>query len=62
VARAEWILRTAACFVLAAMLFALPATQLGAGKPWYFWIGSGVIALVVGLLMLWILVRSWKEL
>ena len=64
VRRIEWgerIVRTAGGFVLAGMFFALPATELGASEPWYFWMGSGIIAFVAGSLLTWVLFRMWKD-
>jgi hypothetical protein len=62
VRRGEWILRTAAGFVLAVVFICLPFTELGAGEPWYFWVGSGVIAFIAGSLLTWLLVTVyWKD-
>jgi hypothetical protein len=62
VTRGEWIVRTAAGFILAVMFFTIPFTEIGAGEPWYFWVGSGVIAFIVGTLMSWLLITFWKDL
>jgi hypothetical protein len=62
VTRAEWIVRTAAGFLLAAIFFVMPFSEIGGGEPWYCWVASGVVAFVVGTLMSWLLVWVWKEL
>jgi hypothetical protein len=60
--RGEWVARTAAGFVLAVLFFYMPFTELGAGEPWYFWAGSGVIAFIAGTLLTWLLVTVyWRE-
>jgi type VI protein secretion system component VasK len=55
-----WMKRTAAGFVLAALFFAMPFTEIGKDEPWYFWIGSGVVAFLVGILLTWIMIESQK--
>ncbi len=54
-------MRTGAGFVLAALFWAMPLTELGMLEPWYFWLSSGVVAFTVGVLMTWILVTMRNE-
>lgn len=56
----RWIKRTGAGFVLAALFFAMPFTDIGKDDPWYFWIGSGLIAFLAGTLLTWIAIESQK--
>jgi hypothetical protein len=50
----------AAAFVLAAMFFAVPFTELGKDEPW-FWIASGGVSCLVGSLLIWIFVETHKN-
>lgn len=44
-----------ASIALAGLFFALSFTELGAeAGPWYFWVSSGLIALVVSVLLAWV--------
>ncbi len=55
-----WIKRIVPGFVLAAIFFAMPFTKLGEIEPWYFWMGSGVVAFLVGVLLTWIMLEGQK--
>jgi hypothetical protein len=35
-------------FIAVVILVLIPFTRLAAGKPWYFWWGSAVLALALG--------------
>lgn len=48
----ELLVRCTPGFILAAVFFCLPFFG-GFGEPWYFWIGSGVIAIAASLFLVW---------
>src|SRR5947209_1287057 len=52
---AERLTAVAAGLILAALFCAMPFTDLGADEPWYFWVGSGLIALAASALLAWVL-------
>jgi protein-S-isoprenylcysteine O-methyltransferase Ste14 len=55
-----WIKQIATGFVLAALFFVMPFTTIGKNEPWYFWIGSGIVASLVGTLLTWLMIESQK--
>lgn len=55
-----WIEVIGLGIVLAACFFATAFTDLGKEEPWY-WVGSGVIAISVVILLLWMASESQKE-
>lgn len=50
---AERIKSVLAGLFLAVMFCLMPGTALGGGEPWYFWIGSGLIALTLSAVLAW---------
>jgi hypothetical protein len=48
---AERILSVLAGLVLAGLFCLMPFSTLGAEEPWYFWVGSGLIALAASVLL-----------
>src|SRR5262245_41641452 len=50
----ERVLSVLAGLVLAVLCCLMPFSALGAEEPWYFWVGSGLIALAVSVLLAWV--------
>jgi hypothetical protein len=50
----ELVLSVLAGLILAVLLCLMPFTELGAEEPWYFWIGSGLVALAASVLLGWV--------
>jgi hypothetical protein len=56
-----WITRILACFVFGGLMLTMPFTKLGNDEPWYFWVGSSLLAFLAGFLLIWITPRSPKN-
>jgi hypothetical protein len=50
----ERALSVLAGLVLAAIFCLMPFTALGEDEPWYFWVGSGLLAFAASVLLAWI--------
>jgi hypothetical protein len=62
VERGEWLVKCAAGFVLGILFCAMPFMGFGAEEPWYFWVGSGLIAFIAATLLSWLAIRCWRDL
>ncbi|MGE3805364.1 MAG: hypothetical protein AB7K24_11885 [Gemmataceae bacterium] len=51
----ERLVSVGAGLVLAVLLSSIPLLDFETGEPWYFWVGSGLIALTASILLAWIL-------
>jgi MFS superfamily sulfate permease-like transporter len=40
--------------VLACIFWAMPFTKIGSEDPWYFWVGSGLVAVAASTLIGWV--------
>ena len=53
----ERMLCVLAGLVLAVVFCLMPLNALGAGEPWFSWVGSGLIALAASVLLAWVFFR-----
>lgn len=49
----ERLLSVLAGFFLAVVFSLMPFSELGKNDPWYFWVGSGLIALILSFVLSW---------
>ncbi len=57
----ERALSVLAGLFLAVVFCLMPFSALGAEEPWYFWVGSGLVALAASVLLAWVFFPPTKE-